>query len=666
MNERLKGFDGLRAFLIISIVMYHLLPEAFPGGFIGVNGFFLIMGFLMEYGMKEKRFAVGARQKAIENESTETLISPISYYLKKIRRLYPALIVTLTLGLIVLLIFVHNYRNETFQEIISVLGGMNNYYQINTNASYFTRMLNSSPFTHLWYIGLTIQFYFVWPIYSIIIEKRKLKHVMFAEIVLILASFLEMAYLYAPKKDPSRIYYGFDTRVYALLLGILLCQVYFSILKSENERVRELKVNLGVRNWKKTASAIVVTVLSCACLIKLIFMLEGGMKETYRGGMQLSTLLYGLILISILFDQKGIARWWDFFPLRVIGKYSYEIYLVMYPCIWFSEKLLHGTRGKKYLIITIASMVIATAIVHVLSAKIMSKHRDLNILVNEDTPNLRRVVSRSLVPTLLLASVLIVSSAQTLYAKSLGGTDDMKEMQALMEENSEILNQQQKFTLKLEKSLSKVNAHVELQTEIVEKNAGLRAEQRAQEEAEKQAALERAKNAQTEIQKVQAELPDAGSSSVSGVSALGDSVMLGAAQEMMERMPGIYVDAKVGRQVSQGAGVINGMRSSGLLGSVVIVHLGTNGAGSVSSYLNVIDSIGPDSTIYWLTAHGVSWGGQVNANIYEAASQRPNVHVLDWDAYSSGHGEWFFSDGIHLNGAGRAAYANFVKSSIGM
>jgi hypothetical protein len=132
-----------------------------------------------------------------------------------------------------------------------------------------------------------------------------------------------------------------------------------------------------------------------------------------------------------------------------------------------------------------------------------------------------------------------------LYAKSLGGTDDMKEMQALMEENSEILNQQQKFTLKLEKSLSKVNAHVELQTEIVEKNAGLRAEQRAQEEAEKQAALERAKNAQTEIQKAQAELPDAGSSSVSGVSALGDSVMLGAAQEMMGRMPGIYVDAKV-------------------------------------------------------------------------------------------------------------------------
>ena len=144
--------------------------------------------------------------------------------------------------------------------------------------------------------------------------------------------------------------------------------------------------------------------------------------------------------------------------------------------------------------------------------------------------------------------------------------------------------------------------------------------------------------------------------------------MLGAAANLKSNIPGILVNAKVGRQVVQAPALVKSLADRDQLGSTVIVHLGTNGEGRLSSYLSVIDSIGPDRRIYWVTVHGVAWAGAANANIRAAASQRGNVHVIDWDAYASSHASesWFYSDGIHLQPEARRAYTELIKSSCGL
>ena len=652
MNKRIAGLDGLRAIFIIAIIFYHMIPETVSGGFIGVNGFFVLMGFLMVYGTKNHNLKFK------------------DYYFKKVKRLYPALLITLSLLIIAILIFARNYRSESLPEVFSIIFGYNNYYQINVNSSYFTRMLNASPFTHLWYIGLTIQYYLVWPIFFEIIKliyKHALKEhykspravVIVFETILFLVSSVETFLLYSPKKDSSRIYYGFDTRAFTILMGMILCEVYFIIRESKNEKLNEIKSKLKNLSWYETSLVSVIFFVVLAVILKMCLNLRGEEAITYRGMMQLSALLFSVLIGLMLLDQERLAKWCDNIVFKTIGDYSYEAYLVMYPIIWFVGRKFGGVVNIEYMVVTTLLIVVFSYLVSFLSGlylKMVEKS------FSSEKYSLSFVRNR-MIPSVLLMITLLLSIGQSAYAKSLGGHSDIETMKAGMELNQVLSSQQQKIDKNLKASLSSLGKNVDFQTAVVEQNAAARLEQNTEDDAVKQAAEARMQDV---LQKKQEALSDSKVSNVTTVTAIGDSVMVGAMNKMYEKMPGIYIDAKESRQITVGTDIVSKMASNGTLGNIIIVHLGTNGAMTVPKYLELIDAAGPNRTIYWVTSHGVSWGSVVNANISAAASERGNVKIVDWDSYASGHSEWFYSDGIHLKPEGQEAYADFIKSSCGL
>ena len=152
------------------------------------------------------------------------------------------------------------------------------------------------------------------------------------------------------------------------------------------------------------------------------------------------------------------------------------------------------------------------------------------------------------------------------------------------------------------------------------------------------------------------------------VSMVGDSVMLGALSALQEALPGCIVDAKVSRQLWDAYAVLDALESSGSLGSTVVIALGTNGPFSVEEGQGIVDRLGPDRKIYWVTAFGtsLSWQEQSNDSIRALAVRNPNVTVVDWAASAAQNTGWLYSDGIHLQGGGQAAYAAMIRDALGV
>ena len=150
-----------------------------------------------------------------------------------------------------------------------------------------------------------------------------------------------------------------------------------------------------------------------------------------------------------------------------------------------------------------------------------------------------------------------------------------------------------------------------------------------------------------------------------GRAAFGDSVMLGAETELVKEK--VRVDALVGRQFHSGVVLLRRAVGSGTLPRNVIVHLGTNGTVAVEDCRKIVDKVGDTRRLFFVTVHGPrSWMASDNAHLAACAASYPEgrVVLVPWDATARSHPEWFYADGIHLNGQGRAAYAALVTATV--
>jgi len=150
-----------------------------------------------------------------------------------------------------------------------------------------------------------------------------------------------------------------------------------------------------------------------------------------------------------------------------------------------------------------------------------------------------------------------------------------------------------------------------------------------------------------------------------GIAAYGDSVMLGAKAELAAR--GVTVDAIESRQFHSGVSIVRNAAAKGTLPKNVVVHLGTNGSLAVKDCRAIVDAAGPDRRVFFVTTHAPRpWIAGDNANLVACDADFPGrqVVLIDWHRPAARHAAWFYSDGIHLNGKGRAAYAAVVAAMV--
>lgn len=150
------------------------------------------------------------------------------------------------------------------------------------------------------------------------------------------------------------------------------------------------------------------------------------------------------------------------------------------------------------------------------------------------------------------------------------------------------------------------------------------------------------------------------------ITMIGDSILLGASEELRQIFPDCIIDAKKNRQVEEGIEIIKNLDAQEKLGDTVIIALGTNGTFTDEVAEQILYCLGEERKIYWVTAYGrnLSWEDEVNEKIRQLSDTHDNIWVLDWEDIADEHEEWFCEDGIHLNAEGQAGYADFISLQI--
>jgi peptidoglycan/LPS O-acetylase OafA/YrhL/lysophospholipase L1-like esterase len=575
--KHIPGLDGLRAIAVIGVVLYHMFPYSIRGGYLGVSLFFVISGYLITM--------------TFENSLKNNKYGVMLYYKKRLYRIYPPLIIMAftTLGLLKILSLELIADNK--QELISILFGYNNWWQILQNASYFTKINNTSPFTHLWSLSIELQYYILYPFLFLFyryMKRSKLKN-WAAYIFLILAfvSVFRMQALYQPNEDASRVYYGTDTRVYSLLFGTFL-----AILQKYIPKYR-----LSYTNKKRLVYMFYIFMI--ILLLSFIYM-DGESAMTYRAGMLVMSLLFCGIIALVSNSHLSIGKRLDSTLLSWIGQRSYEIYLWQYPVIF----LFNYNNWNK----SIFSIWIQVFVILILSSW-------LHFVVTIKRYNFGGKKMKHITRKSFLAIISIA-----LFTLCLEGCS------AVMT------------------SVNKRNDQVNLEKELKQGTI----------ELEKQEAGNSEKNVKN------------GNGSSEIITAIGDSVMLGAAPSIKEILPKCMIDAKESRQVTKAKEIVDNLSNEGNLGNTVIIALGTNGPFSESKGQELIDQIGKDKAIYWVTVYGkkLQWQEKTNSTIRDLAENNENVFIVDWENAAELHPEWLYNDGIHLNAEGQAAYANIIIKSL--
>jgi hypothetical protein len=147
--------------------------------------------------------------------------------------------------------------------------------------------------------------------------------------------------------------------------------------------------------------------------------------------------------------------------------------------------------------------------------------------------------------------------------------------------------------------------------------------------------------------------------------AIGDSVMLGAANALRAAIPGIRIDAVIGRQWNAGVALVQANRAAGAIGNTVIIGLGNNGTVTAAGFNDMMAALAgvPNVVVIDLRVDR-SWQDADNAVLRAGAAAHPNVHFADWYGYSAGHGEWFYDDLTHLRPATASNYAAVVAAAV--
>ena len=146
--------------------------------------------------------------------------------------------------------------------------------------------------------------------------------------------------------------------------------------------------------------------------------------------------------------------------------------------------------------------------------------------------------------------------------------------------------------------------------------------------------------------------------------AVGDSVMLGAQSALVEAMPGIRVDAKVGRQFDNLRDVVGWYASEGLIPGPLVVHAGTNGTFTDEDLDRMIGLAGERRVLLVNVKVARPWEDLVNGRLAAAATRHSNAELVDWHSLASANPEWFAADGAHLRPAGAQAFAELIRSNL--
>jgi peptidoglycan/LPS O-acetylase OafA/YrhL len=313
----MPGLDGLRAIAVLAVIVFHLGFGWAPGGLLGVGVFFTLSGYLITDILLSQLSARGR-------------IQLVQFWLARARRLLPALFVMLAIVTAWVTIFGPAQPDQFRKAVVSSVFYINNWEQIFANVSYFARFAPEGPLNHLWSLSVEEQFYLLWPFLLLLgvklVHERPLPSGVRPRLAAItiggaVVSSILMAVLYHPSLDPSRIYYGTDTRAGGLLFGAALAMVWPS-------RRLSRRISVQARNTLDGLGVFGLLVIAL-----MIWRVGEFSSFLYQGGFVVLSLATVLVLMPLAHPACRLGKALGVLPLRWVGERSYGIYLWQTPII---------------------------------------------------------------------------------------------------------------------------------------------------------------------------------------------------------------------------------------------------------------------------------------------------------------------------------------------
>jgi len=641
----LPGLDGLRALAVIAVLVFHANAAWLPGGFLGVEVFFVISGFIITRGLLAERERSGR-------------IDLRAFWLRRARRLLPALLLLLVSILALHLVMEPRGVASARRDALAAAPYATNWDLIFRDVSYFDSWERPSMMRHLWSLAIEEQFYLAWPVF-LTVGLACLRRGIFLAIVLAgaIASSAAMAHLYDPADaaSVSRVYYGTDTRAAALLIGAGLAFVALP---------GRLAAGLAAR---------ALGALGCGAVL-LLFGFSLGFSETdpllYRGGFLAVSLTAAVLVASVALPASLPSRLLGAAPLRWLGKRSYGVYLWHWPV--FLLVWPQAVTVPVFAALAAASIAIAAASYRWLEEPVRRHGFGFFLGSGGKGPRLRFGSGRPLnagAPLLSLALVILLAGAGAPAGQRASTLREARIVASPLREAASYGAA----------SLGGQEAGGNAAAPGPAEQPGDRTDCEAIRGTEYRSAEERAfflancvakapPPAAAAQSRVAAPEPPATRAPVAAgrVTAIGDSVMLGAASKLAASIAGIEVDAAVGRQVAAAVALLRQRASAGQLGEIVVLHVGNNGAFTAAQFDEIMAVAGPGRRVVFVNLSlPRSWEGPNNGVIAAGVSRHANASLVDWHAVSRGQPGIFASDSVHLTGDGAALYAQTLAAALG-
>ncbi len=633
--DYLPSIDGLRAIAIAAVVLYHADVPWMPGGFIGVEVFLVISGFLITslLGREFRRYGT---------------IDITDFWARRARRLLPAM---WTVIFCVTLFAAYALPDELASlrgDAIAALGYAANWVLIFDHRSYFEQAGRPSLLKHFWSLAIEQQFYLVWPaMFSLVFARIQRRNAVAVLVCAASCSAAWMAALFHPDLDPSRLYFGTDTRASGLLLGAALALAMPSA---------------GLAAPPRPASPVLEAfgLASLVGLIAICFTLDEYDPPLYLGGFFGIAVLTTLVIAAAVRQSSPIVgRLLRFEPMRWLGVRSYSLYLWHFPVFMVTRPELDlQLTGWPSLALRI---VLALVCAELSYRYIESPVRDgaltrLWAYLTRDHGPLRWVLVGAW--TLSIAALCVeVGSAKNPHH------DPRPEEMWVAKPKNEPPPPAALPAPALPAAAPSKPARRSAARQKADELAALTAAPAAQAVTAPLVAAVSAPpaNAVAPVAAVAAN-PNAAARSKK-VLAIGDSVMLGAARHL--RVPGeqVTIDAAVGRQASATVALLEQLRAAGGLPELVVIHIGNNGTlrdHQLDQMMRLL--AGVPEVVFVNTKVPRRWQDPNNLVLSEGVRRHhKRARLVDWLAFSQDHPEWFRADGYHLQPEGAAAYAALLR-----
>jgi peptidoglycan/LPS O-acetylase OafA/YrhL len=328
----------MRAVAVLAVVGFHFGLGWLQGGFFGVDVFYVLSGFLIT-------------SLLVAEYRRRDTIKLAAFWMRRARRLLPALfLVLIATTLCVRLLSAAGTYPDYRMDALSALFYFSNWFQIAVSGNYFVANGPVQPLTHTWSLAIEEQFYLVWPLVVLAVMhlarryRRGVKVLLGLSVTGCLASAAEMALLYNPSANTTRLYFGTDTHAQSILVGAALASAM--ALRQGARRPRHAASTRGAVGWLARGALALSGAAGLGILVWLSVSATGTEAFTYQGGFLVCDVATAALLLSVLAAPRGaVSRLLSLRPLVALGLISYGVYLWHFPVSVFVTSSRTGIGG---------------------------------------------------------------------------------------------------------------------------------------------------------------------------------------------------------------------------------------------------------------------------------------------------------------------------------